>query len=96
VENGAVGLIMIRTAQALGATLAITGIDEAAIDPPRYLPQHADDLNAIDFRPRTAIEMLPFPDSSFECRGEPIRSRVRQRPESARRSGARPKTEWPC
>src|ERR1700752_2485253 len=40
--NGAAGLIMARTAHALGATLAITGIDEASIDPPRYLPQHAD------------------------------------------------------
>src|SRR5690349_8473697 len=46
--NGAIGLIMMRTAQALGGSLTVSAIDEAAIDPPRYLPQHAAVLKTID------------------------------------------------
>jgi ubiquinone/menaquinone biosynthesis C-methylase UbiE len=65
--NGAVGQIMVRTAQALGGSLIITGIDEAAIDPPRYLPQHAEVLKGIEFRPRTMMEALPFEDGKFDA-----------------------------
>jgi ubiquinone/menaquinone biosynthesis C-methylase UbiE len=64
--NGAVGQIMVRTAQALGGSLAITGIDEAIIDPPRYLPQHAEVLKEIEFRPRTMMEALPFENGKFD------------------------------
>lgn len=65
--NGAVGQIMHRTAQALGGSLSIVGIDEAAIDPPRYLPQHAEVLKAIEFRPRTMMEALPFEAGKFDA-----------------------------
>lgn len=60
--NGAAALAMART----GQTLAITGIDEAAIAPAANVPEHADLLAAMTFRPRTAMEALPFPDASFD------------------------------
>jgi len=65
--NGAVSLAMAKTAQVLGGSLAITGIDEAAIDPAKYLPQHADFLAGITFRQRTAMESLPFENATFDA-----------------------------
>lgn len=64
--NGAASLALIRAAIAGGGTLAITGVDEALIDPRRYLPEHADLLGLIDFRPRTAMESLPLGDGSCD------------------------------
>jgi ubiquinone/menaquinone biosynthesis C-methylase UbiE len=65
--NGAVGLTMARTAQAMSGALAITAIDEAMIDPPRYVPEHAGILSGIDFRPRTRMEALPFENATFDA-----------------------------
>ncbi|MHB1206236.1 MAG: class I SAM-dependent methyltransferase [Rhodospirillaceae bacterium] len=64
--NGAAGLALTRAALAGGGTFAITGVDEALIDPPRYIPQHADLLGLIDFRPRTPMESLPLGDGSCD------------------------------
>jgi len=65
--NGAVGYAMARAAHVMGGSLAITGIDEAAIDPPRYLPNHADILRGIEFRSRTPMETLPFENGTFDA-----------------------------
>ncbi|MBX7197766.1 MAG: class I SAM-dependent methyltransferase [Rhodospirillaceae bacterium] len=60
--NGAVPLAMARA----GGGFAITGIDEAAIDPVNNVPDHAELFGAMRFLPRTAMETLPFPDASFD------------------------------
>lgn len=60
--NGAAALAMARAR----TDLAITGIDEAAIDPALNVPEYADALGAMTFRPRTAMEALPFPDATFD------------------------------
>ncbi|HEV2866831.1 MAG TPA: methyltransferase domain-containing protein [Allosphingosinicella sp.] len=57
--NGAVALL---AAEAGGQVVAV---DQAAIDPTAYVTRHRDALAKIDFRPGTAVEALPFPDSSF-------------------------------
>jgi len=65
--NGAAALALLRAARALGGTLAISGIDEAAIDPPQCVPEHAVDLRDIRFHPRTKMEKLPFEDAAFDA-----------------------------
>lgn len=52
---------------ASGAKAAVTAIDEAAIDPMRFLPELAPVLSRITFRPRVQMEDLPFPDQSFDA-----------------------------
>jgi len=65
--NGAAALILSRAAKKAGRPMTVTGIDEAAIDPVRTVPEHATDLAEITFRPRVAMEDLPFPDASFDA-----------------------------
>jgi ubiquinone/menaquinone biosynthesis C-methylase UbiE len=65
--NGAASVCLVRAAEALGGTLAVTGIDEADIDPPRYVTDHAAVLQKIAFRPHTAMEALPAEDASFDA-----------------------------
>lgn len=64
--NGCVGLSMLRSVEAGGGALAITGIDSAAIDPPRFVPEQADVLQRMTFRPHTSMEKLPFENESFD------------------------------
>ncbi len=64
--NGAVGLAMARANKDGGPSLNITGIDSAAIDPPRFVPDHAELLRTIEFKPMVKMESLPFPDDSFD------------------------------
>lgn len=64
--NGAVGLAMMRANQDGGPNLSITGIDSAAIDPPRFVTEHAALLRTISFRPMVKMESLPFEDDSFD------------------------------
>ena len=65
--NGAAGLALLRAAAGAGTALSITGIDEAMIDPPRYVAQAAGALRGIDFRPRIIMEDLPFPNGTFDA-----------------------------
>ncbi len=60
--NGAVPLSLSRAASGL----AITAIDEAAIDPANNVPEHAELFSTIRFMPRTGMEALPFPDAAFD------------------------------
>ncbi len=61
--NGAASLALLAT----GAKAAITAIDEANIDPARFLPDRAGALSRITFRPRVQMEELPFEDGSFDA-----------------------------
>ena len=65
--NGAVGLAMARANKDGGPSLNITGIDSAAIDPPRFVTDHAELLRTIEFKPMVKMESLPFPDDSFDA-----------------------------
>jgi ubiquinone/menaquinone biosynthesis C-methylase UbiE len=65
--NGAAGLALSLGAKALKGSVAVTGIDEAMIDPPRYLPDKAEALSEITFRAHTAMENLPLADASFDA-----------------------------
>ena len=65
--NGAAALAMLRAAWRAGSALSITGIDEASIDPVRTTPEHAEELGAIAFKPRVAMETLPFGDGVFDA-----------------------------
>jgi ubiquinone/menaquinone biosynthesis C-methylase UbiE len=65
--NGAAGIALIRAAAQAGGTVAITGVDEALINPPRYVPELAYVLGGIDFRPRTQMEAMPFEDGCFDA-----------------------------
>lgn len=60
--NGAAALAMARAR----SDLILTGIDEAAIAPALNVPEHAEALGAMTFRPRTAMEALPFPEAAFD------------------------------
>lgn len=60
--NGAAALAMARAAPGL----ALTGIDEAAIAPALNVPEHVEALSAMTFRPRTAMEALPFAEATFD------------------------------
>jgi len=61
--NGAAALI---AAQA-GRAARIVAVDQADIDPPRYVTRHAGAYAAIDFRGQTEVEALPFPDAGFDA-----------------------------
>ncbi|MDH4108898.1 MAG: class I SAM-dependent methyltransferase [Gammaproteobacteria bacterium] len=56
-----------RAARSAGRELKLTGIDLADIDPARFLPEHRDDLAAVQFIGGTAAESLPFADGSFDA-----------------------------
>ncbi|MBX7197767.1 MAG: class I SAM-dependent methyltransferase [Rhodospirillaceae bacterium] len=61
--HGAASLALL----AAGSKATITAIDEANIDPVRYLPEKAAQLSRITFRPRVQMEELPFEDMSFDA-----------------------------
>ncbi len=65
--NGAAGYSLVRAAGSLGGVLAVTGIDDADIDPPRYVTDHTELLQKITFRPHTAMEALPAEDATFDA-----------------------------
>jgi ubiquinone/menaquinone biosynthesis C-methylase UbiE len=64
--NGVLALWAVRAARAAKRGLAITGVDLAAIDPPRFLQEHRAELEAVAFLGGTAAEQLPFSDGSFD------------------------------
>jgi len=65
--NGAAAYCLVRGAESLGGTLAVTGIDDADIDPARYVTDHAETLQKITFRAHTAMEAIPAEDASFDA-----------------------------
>lgn len=64
--NGAIALIALEAGRRLGTELRITGVDRAAIDPPRFALKASEDLKLVDFRGGVRAEQLPFADSSFD------------------------------
>jgi len=64
--NGIVLAYAAGAARARGRRFALTGVDLADIDPPRYLRSLDPALRAASFRGGVAAEALPFPDSSFD------------------------------
>lgn len=65
--NGAVALIAADTANAADKSFEIVAVDQADIDPRAYVKRHREALAAIDFRPGTAAEALPFETGRFDA-----------------------------
>lgn len=63
--NGAIPLIARQTAEVLGRTLEIHGVDLARINPPRDVAGGAQLFAGITFHPGIAAESLPFAAASF-------------------------------
>ncbi|HET7576920.1 MAG TPA: class I SAM-dependent methyltransferase [Sphingomicrobium sp.] len=64
--NGAIALIAAEVGRAQGKSFAITAVDQADIDPPAFVKRHGEEMRAITFLGRTAVEALPFADGSFD------------------------------
>jgi SAM-dependent methyltransferase len=65
--NGAAGLALLRAAYTSGSGFEIHGIDQAAIDPPRYSSQQTELLRRIRFWPGVQMEALPFEAGTFDA-----------------------------
>ncbi len=64
--NGAASIALLRGAYKAGIDISVVGIDVAAIDPPRYVPEQADILKKIEFRAMVRMESLPFDTATFD------------------------------
>ena len=64
--NGAAALIAAKVARTEDKGFAVTAVDQADIDPGRYVTRHAEDLATIRFVGRTDVEALPFADAGFD------------------------------
>jgi SAM-dependent methyltransferase len=64
--NGIVLAHAASAARARGRRFALTGVDLADIDPPRYVRNLDPELRAATFRGGVAAESLPFADGSFD------------------------------
>jgi ubiquinone/menaquinone biosynthesis C-methylase UbiE len=64
--NGVLLLWARRAGRSEGKRFILTGIDLADIDPARFLPEHAEELEGVTFLGGTAAEHLPFDDNSFD------------------------------
>jgi SAM-dependent methyltransferase len=65
--NGAVPLIAVETGREQGKEFEIVAVDRAEIDPPAFVPRHAEDFAAVRFVPATDVEALPFPGAGFDA-----------------------------
>lgn len=65
--NGPVTLIAKETAVKHARQFAITGVDLAAIDPQRFVPDGEKLLSGIDFHAGVSVEALPFDAHSFDA-----------------------------
>ena len=63
--NGAVALIAAEVNLSQRKRFEIAAVDQADIDPVAFVSRHRPALATIAFRPRTAVEELPFADDSF-------------------------------
>lgn len=64
--NGVVLVWAARAAKAGEREFSLTGVDSAAIDPARFVPEHQDILSDVRFLGNTPAEVLPFADNSFD------------------------------
>ncbi|MFC3714379.1 class I SAM-dependent methyltransferase [Sphingoaurantiacus capsulatus] len=65
--NGAIAVMAAAAARRARKSFRIAAVDAADVNPYRHVKQHRDDLAAIDFRPATPIERLPWPAASFDA-----------------------------
>ena len=65
--NGAIALIALETAAALGRSCSIDGIDLAQIDPVRYVKDGARLFKDVRFHAGVSAEALPFESESFDA-----------------------------
>ena len=65
--NGAIAVMAAEAGRRMGKHFRIVGVDAADINPYLYVTKHRDELAAIEFRPATPIEDLPFPAASFDA-----------------------------
>ena len=65
--NGAVAVMAAEASRRGGKDFRIAAVDSADINPCLYVKNHRDELAAIEFRPATATERLPWPDASFDA-----------------------------
>lgn len=65
--NGAIAVMAAEASRRGGKDFRIVAVDAADINPYLYVTKHRDDLAAIDFRPATPIENLPWPAASFDA-----------------------------
>ncbi|HWH22683.1 MAG TPA: methyltransferase domain-containing protein [Allosphingosinicella sp.] len=63
--NGAVALIAAEVSRTGAKGFHVVAVDQAEIDPARFVTRHSEDLGAIEFRGRVLAEELPFPDREF-------------------------------
>lgn len=64
--NGAIAVMAAEAGRRRGKHFRIVGVDAADINPYLYVTKHRDELAAIEFRPATPIESLPWPAASFD------------------------------
>lgn len=65
--NGAIAVLAAEAGRRAGKHFRIVAVDAADINPCLYVTKHRDELAAIEFRPATPIENLPWPDASFDA-----------------------------
>lgn len=65
--NGAIAVIAAEVSRRKNKAFAISAVDRANIDPRAHVSRHREELSAITFLPRTAVEDLPFADRSFDA-----------------------------
>ena len=65
--NGAIAVMAAEAGRRGGKDFRIVAVDAADINPYLYVKKHRDELAAIEFRPATPIESLPWPDASFDA-----------------------------
>ncbi|MGH8371344.1 MAG: methyltransferase domain-containing protein [Gammaproteobacteria bacterium] len=65
--NGAIAIIASETGRARQKQFEIHGVDQADIDPARFLQDAGAMLTAIHFHARTPSEVLPFPAAHFDA-----------------------------
>ena len=65
--NGAIAVMAAEAGRREGKDFRIVAVDSADINPCLYVTKHTDALAAVEFRPATPIESLPWPDDSFDA-----------------------------
>ncbi|MCB2106439.1 MAG: methyltransferase domain-containing protein [Rhodobacteraceae bacterium] len=65
--NGAVASVAVQAGRDSGKSFEVHGVDAAAIDPPKFVTKMADVLSAVQFKPRTAMEALPYAAGQFNA-----------------------------
>ncbi len=65
--NGAIAVMAAEAGRRGGKSFRIVAVDAADVNPYLYVTKHRDELAAIEFRPATPIESLPWPAASFDA-----------------------------